>query len=189
MLQWVSLTRRPRVTMSRRQRARLYNASQKGVARNLRSEHGMERDESLYWASVLLHPDSRCAICGLPNRMLKLYVQRGASWFLGRASGAGSHAHLTLDHISPGRLEGGFRPLCNACNSTRGANQLTDEEVLEIIRGKWFWTIGLRFLWWLNTTPGQGGRLHRSKRCATRDVRFVESAGLPVPSPQQQTGS
>ena len=159
----------------RRAKARRYNASRKGVARNLRCEHGMDRETSLYWADALLHPFTQCAICGLPNMMLRVYKQRGWPWFLGKRDGAGSHPHLTLDHVVPGKLEGGFRPLCSACNSTRGAEQFSDEEVLQIIRDKWLWFTGIRFLWWLNDTPGKGGRLHRSLLCERREDALLEN--------------
>lgn len=155
---------------------RRYNASPKGVARNLRSEHGISKEESLQWATHILDPGVRCAICGLPNYLLTVYRDRGWPWFLGRRFGAGSHPRLTLDHVTPGCNEGQLRLLCYVCNSLRGACRLTDEEVLVEVRNKWHWFSGLRFLWWLNTSPGVGGRLHRSVRCAKRDAQFAAGA-------------
>lgn len=128
-------------------------------------------------------PGSRCAICGLPTYLITVYRDGGWPWFLGRRYGAGSHPRLTLDHVVPGCNEGGFRLLCFACNSLRGANQLTDEEVLVNVRDKWRWFSGLRFLWWLNTSPGVGGRLHRSVRCQKRDAQFAAGA-TPEEPPQ-----
>lgn len=77
-----------------------------------------------------------------------------------------------MDHIVPGCNEGGFRLLCHACNSLRGAARLSDEEVLLDVRDKWRWFIGLRYLWWLNTSPGVGGRLHRNDYCDRREADF-----------------
>jgi hypothetical protein len=128
----------------------------------------------------MFDPGSRCAICGLPTFLLAVYRRRGWPWFLGNQHGAGSHPRLTLDHVVPGRNDGGLRLLCRACNSLRGACRMTDEEVLVEVRDKWRWFSGLRFLWWLNETPGQGGRLHRSERCQKRDAGYAAGA---VPEP------
>jgi len=133
----------------------------------------MDRTTSEFWTAILFHPNTRCAICGLPNKMISAYRRRGWPWFLGRREGAGSHPRLTLDHINPGRNADGFRPLCIECNRTRRAAQYTDEEVLLVVRDKWLWFSTPRFLWWLNTSPGVGGRLHRSERCAKRDSKFA----------------
>lgn len=85
----------------------------------------------------------------------------------------GSSSTLELDHRIPGDNSGGFRPLCRACNNKRGANRFTDEEVLLWVRSKWRDVLPLRFLWWLNDTPGEGGRLHRSPACDAREQRFA----------------
>lgn len=63
--------------------------------------------------------------------------------------------------------------MCYACNSLRGASRLSDEEVLVEVRSKWRWFTNPRFLWWLNESPGVGGRLHRSEACAKRDAQFA----------------
>lgn len=59
---------------------------------------------------------------------------------------------------------------------------MTDEEVLVEVRYKWRQFSGLRFLWWLNTSPGVGGRLHRSISCEKRDAQFAAET-----TPEQQT--
>jgi hypothetical protein len=161
---------------------RLYNQTPRGIARNLRCEHGINKETSMSWALVLLDPGSRCAICGLPNYLLRTLRDRGWPWFLGRRFGAGSHPRLTLDHLVPADNSGGFRPLCHACNSLRGAGRYTDTEVFNDVRSKWLWFTGIRFLWWLNTSPGVGGRLHRSDRCQKRDAEFADGAS-PQPDP------
>lgn len=124
----------------------------------------------------MFDPGARCAICGIPNYLITVYREGGWPWFLGRRHGAGSKPRLTLDHVVPGCNEGGFRLLCHACNSLRGESRLSDEEVLREVRSKWEWYSGLRFLWWLNTSPGIGGRLHRSATCASRDAGFTMGA-------------
>ena len=162
------------------------NARRRGTipkaAEHLRHDHGMTKELSEHWAAILLNPGSRCAICGLPNYVIKTYRERGWPFFRGRRFGAGSKSRLTLDHIVPGNNEGGFRPLCAACNSMRGAAQFTDEEVLTEVRSKWQWFTTPRFLYWLNSTPGVGGRLHRSVRCQKRDAEYASGA-TPQPEP------
>lgn len=152
------------------------------VARLLRSNRGLSREESEQWAAILMNPGSRCAICGLPNYLIKVYCERGWPFFLGKRFGRGSHPRLTLDHIVPADNSGGFRPLCFACNSMRGAAQFSDEEVLTEVRSKWQWFTAPRFLYWLNSTPGVGGRLHRSVRCQKRDAEYADGAS-PQPEP------
>jgi len=158
-------------------RLKAYNASPKGLSCRLRCIHGLSREQSETWAAILLNPGTRCAICGVPNYIVKVLREKGP-WpkFFGRRHGAGSKPRLTLDHIQPGCNEGGFRPLCSGCNSLRGDNQFTDEEVLTQMRDKWAWLLAPRFLYWLNSTPGVGGRLHRSVRCAKRDAEYADGA-------------
>lgn len=183
----------------RRAQRRRYNNSPKGVARNLRAEHDLDGPGSVHWADQMFDQNTRCAICGLPTYMLAVYRERGWPWFLGRRFGSGSHPRLTLDHVVPGSNEE-LRLLCHLCNSLRGARRLSDEEVLVLVRKKWHWYCGLRFLWWLNTSPGVGGRLHRSARCAKRDAQFAAEASpegtvqsnetsTPSPSPTPSANS
>jgi hypothetical protein len=165
---------------SRRRR----NGSPKEISEHLRSRHALTRDLSEHWAAILMNPGTRCAICGLPNYVIKTYRERGWPFFLGKRHGRGSAPRLTLDHIVPGCNSGGFRPLCKLCNTLRGANRLTDQEVLIEVRSKWQWFTGPRFLWWLCTSPGVGGRLHRSERCTKRDAQYADGAtDQPIPSP------
>ena len=53
----------------------------------------------------------------------------------------------------------------------------TDIQILRKIRDFWRWVIPLRFLWWLHTAPGKGGRLHRNKATAAREQRLEEQSG------------
>lgn len=173
----------------RKEQDRTYNRSPRGVARNLRCEHGIDKPTSEYWAQQMFNPGSRCAICGFPTYLFEVYKTKGWPWFLGRSYGAGSHPRLTLDHIRPGDNNGGFRLLCSACNGLRGAGRLSDEEVLHEVRSKWRWLSALRFLWWLNTSPGVGGRLHRSLACQKRDAQFVDGASPVVDSTPPMTST
>lgn len=119
---------------------------------------------------------SRCAICGIPTYVLATFRLRGWPWFLGLRHGAGAHPRLTLDHLDPGRESGGFRLLCYACNALRGARRFSDEEVLRDVREKWLWYTSPRLLWWLNETPGVGGRLHRTPHCSRREENYPMGA-------------
>lgn len=152
-----------------------YRETVKGIAAHLRSQHNIDVSTSEHWAKILKHPHTRCALCGLSNKLIKVYTKHGKHWILGHVR------RLTFDHITPGVNDGHYRPLCSECNRTRGAAVMSDEEVLMIVGAKWRFAMAPRFLWWLNTKPGVGGRLHRNKRCETRDEKFVEggkSAGI-----------
>lgn len=120
-------------------------------------------------ATKLVDPWTRCEICGLPNYLLEVYRKTDRlPWFFGK-----NILHtMQVDHIVPGDNTGGLRPLCPPCNKTRGAAIFTDDEVLHSIRGKWRDSRTLKLLWWLNDTPGEGGRLHRSEACEKRETRF-----------------
>lgn len=167
--------------------------STKAVAEGLRSNHGLSHEESRHWAAVLTDPGTRCSICGLPVFLLRVYAE-GGPWprFLGARYGRGHTRGLQLDHIVPGDSSGGLRPLCPACNRRRGAAQRTDAEVLTWVRRQWRRVISLRFLWWLHASPGEGGRLHRSPRCDTRDAAFADGAlmkATPTPPPTSTNSS
>jgi len=150
-----------------------YQRSEKGLARRLRSNHGLSLEESIHWARVLMDKDTRCAICGLPTSVLRQHQDRGPWfwWILGQREAGW---RLELDHIVPADKTGGFRPLCHGCNHHRGALVHTDEECLREATYQWQQVRFKRFLWWLNTTPGQGGRLHRSEHCAKKDAQLAE---------------
>jgi len=118
-------------------------------------------------------------ICGIPNFLIRTYNESGPwPYFFGKRYGSGVAKRLTLDHIVPGCNEGGFRPLCSLCNSKRGAAQYTDAEVLRWVSKRWKEFISLRYLWWLNTSPGEGGRLHRSEACTKRDALFANEVSI-----------
>jgi hypothetical protein len=132
--------------------------------------------------------ETRCAICGIPNYVLRKY-QRDGPWFkfLGpRKSGR----RLQLDHITPGVNDGQYRPLCPGCNAKRGAAVFSDEDVLLWVRDMWRFILPLRFLWWLNSTPGKGGRTWRSDRVARRYAKLVGMhSGTAVPPPTSETAT
>lgn len=120
---------------------------------------------------------TRCTICGLPTYLLRVHQDRGPwyYWFLGSREAGW---RLELDHIVPGDKTGGFRPLCHGCNHYRGACRHTDDECLREATYQWQRVRYTRFLWWLNTSPGIGGRLHRSEASAKRVKRYAEMRGL-----------
>jgi len=81
---------------------------------------------------------------------------------------------MTADHIQPNGPStlANTRPLCSSCNWKRGHAQFTDVEVLRYMT--WWYTTNYapRFLWWLNTSPGEGGRLHRTAGTESTDRRL-----------------
>jgi hypothetical protein len=86
----------------------------------------------------------------------------------------GSLAHnvrLSLDHVEPGN-NSELRPACFSCNAIRGHKQVPDALVLKRMR-KWYAKFyDRRLSWWLNSTPGQGGRTARNAWNAKRDERY-----------------
>lgn len=149
---------------------RAYNAGLGGALTKLRAR-GLSEEHAQHWAPILLDDTTRCDICGIPRYVLAKY-QKDGPWprFMGKRTNG---RRLHLDHITPGVNDGNYRALCPACNSKRGDAVYTDEEVLAWIRSRWEFILPLRFLWWLNKTPGVGGRLWRSDRISQKYARFV----------------
>jgi hypothetical protein len=138
-----------------------------GVAAGLRSHHDYSRRVSLKLAEIFLDRRTRCAICGIPLYWLRLMKV----WPHG---GERQNRRMTADHIDPNGPStfANTRPLCASCNWKRGHALYSDEEVLGYMR--WWYTRNFapRFLWWLNTSPGQGGTLHRTAHTEARDRRL-----------------
>ena len=130
----------------------------KGKAERLRQHHSMTPEDAFFWASSIFEPYSRCAVCGIPARILRAYWRYGQMW--------ARSPLLQVDHIDPwlpATMEN-IRLLCSKCNRMRGAAIRTDEEVLARVR-KWYLSrFTLEELWFLNTSPGQGGWAMRGKR-------------------------
>jgi hypothetical protein len=152
-----------------RERHHAYYASVRGVALRLRVLHGYSRADSQALATLLCADETRCAVCGLPVWWMRL---RRGLWPKSMRA-ARFRQRMTVDHIVPGgpsTIENS-RPCCAACNSLKGANLRTDVQVLGIVRRWWRNQSGLSLarLYWLNETPGEGGRLYRSE-CVERQM-------------------
>ena len=131
---------------------RRYNATLKGQARNLRANHGYSLEDSILLASLTENPYTRCAICGVPGRWLR--VKADAGW---RGSPFG---RLTVDHVKaggPSTMENS-RILCGLCNTHRGAEERTDYQTLRKTK-QWYEyrNFSTADLWWIHTIPGHGG--------------------------------
>lgn len=140
-----------------------YNNSIKGIARQLRANHGYDKKDSEILAELLTDDWCRCFICGIPVWWIKAHK----GLFPSRMQEDKMRRRLTVDHINPNGpsvLENS-RPLCAECNILQGANRLSDEQVLSEVRNWWRNKsgIGLRFLFWLNIFPKEGGVLFRNK--------------------------
>lgn len=129
-----------------------------GVGAWLRFQYGVEEEDSIILARKLLHPYTRCHICGLPNRIRATYVRERKMSIFGR--------RMTVDHIDPagGGSLSNLRPLCAMCNRIRGAAMYTDEEVLRKVRRWWTKRFTQEELFWLNDRPGVGGNPLRGSR-------------------------
>ena len=123
------------------------------VAADLRNKNGLEREAAKRWAARLCDPYTRCSICGLPERFRRTLVAEGwDSYYLTN--------RFHLDRIVPGGsyTEDNIRICCALCNTTRGAAQLTDTEVLFKVTVWWEnQRLTAAQLYWLNTSPGRGG--------------------------------
>lgn len=150
---------------------RKYNNSVKGIARQLRSNHGYNQEESFLLAKRLTDDYCRCYICGIPVWWLK--VHKG--YYPGKLKEEKMRRRLTVDHIDPNgtSILSNSRPLCAECNNLKGANRLSDEEVLEKMKYWWrnYSGVPLRFLFWLN----EDGTLFRNKFMDRKERKFRET--------------
>lgn len=145
-----------------------YDRSHKGIARTLRAKHGYSLDDSYTLARLLLHPYTRCSICGVPQRILLYFNRKGGPFIRGDGR---MNRRLTVDHIDPWGPSDfdNSRPLCYPCNNIRGPAIKSDVFVLQEISRLWQQRLNLKQLWWLNTSPGKGGR-------PTRGLRHMKDA-------------
>jgi len=121
----------------------------------------------------LKDPNERCSNCGIPAWIVWLMWEKGEQFPHNRYKQ--NNARLTVDHIIPGGVSTleNTRILCWSCNALRGANKQTDREVLRFIR-RWFRErFNLRYLWWLNKKPGEGGTLHRNKYMERKMLKLL----------------
>jgi hypothetical protein len=124
------------------------------------TDHGYTREEADTLAPRLVDDWEECAICGVLGWLVKLNARKGLR-FIG-AERQNRHFHPDrLDTSQPHTLPN-TRILCPTCNLRRGAARFTDQEVLRWVRSQWERLFSPRWLWWLNTEPGEGGREHRN---------------------------
>ena len=163
---------------------RAYKRSARGTARDLRNHYGFSPALSEHWAAILHHDHTRCSICGIPQKEIRRHTERGRHWILGRSR------RMTLDHIIPGvEFPGNYRPLCSNCNSTRKNEAFTDEEVLRATKDKWEWAINRRFLRWMCSSPGVGGKIFRTERVEKRELEYPSCAPLQEEEPNGSEGN
>lgn len=154
-----------------------YDSSLAGLIRRFKYRYNAKYSSAARLAKMVLDDYCRCSICGIPNWLIKQLHQRGGPFpHVGQRLHRNTWARMHVDHIEPGgpSTKGNTRPLCPACNIYRGAARRSDTVVLARVRWWWRDKKALRFLWWLNTSPGKGGRLHRSK--ATHKRRLTLEA-------------
>jgi len=132
-----------------------------GKANLLRSGYGYSPEDSLAVAAMLYDMECRCAICGMPAWLVALNHKKGGPFFLGTTHQNARMHHDRIDTTQPHSLAN-VRILCPSCNIKRGAERHTDVEVLRWVRRQWEAIFSPRFLWWMNTEPGRGGRSRRN---------------------------
>jgi len=115
--------------------------------------------DALHWARRILNPYSRCAICGVPARIVMAYHRMGHLFW-------GKGPLLQVDHVDPwaGSGRGNIRLLCSRCNGTRGPAMRADVDVLHRVTRQYHRFLTNEELWFLNSTPGKGGLARRGKR-------------------------
>jgi len=150
-----------------------YNASERGIARNLSNSHGYSEEDAAALATDILNPNVRCGICGIPQWMVALNHKRGGPFFIGTAR-MNTRMHPDRINVREPHTLANTRLLCPTCNLRRGPERFADKDILRWVRYRWLSIFPIKKLWWLNTEPGVGGRLYRSPACEKRDARFAE---------------
>jgi len=142
----------------------------------MRNRYNFDNHAAQVLAESLVDPKERCRICGIPAWLIWLFHAQGGPFVLGTKQ---NNRRLNIDHIIAGSLSTleNVRLLCAACNIYRGPSEKSDMRVLRWMRRKWQWLIPVHLLWWLNTRPGQGGRLHRNETCELREIRLEDLRG------------
>lgn len=148
--------------------AQSYFASEPGIIRRLVNRHGYNEKAAVTLASRLFDPYERCAICGVPNRMLWLFHRRGWPFIFGSER---HNRRLTVDHIIPGgpSTVENTRLLCFPCNTRRGPAIRSDATVLKWITRQYYRYFSRFELWWLHTSPGVGGTAKRGRKHEAQD--------------------
>ena len=129
-----------------------YTVSRKGIINTLVHGRGYSPEDAEVLVDVLMDPETCCAICGVPNKILRTLVRQNFVFPLGTAS---SNRRLTPDNLTPGEPHklSATRILCRGCNSRRGADLLSDEDTLQWARREWTRRLPARLLHWLRESP------------------------------------
>jgi len=150
-----------------RNRIRLakYFATADGVASRMRGGHGFSWEDSITLAKVVKDPETRCWSCGVPLHV----IQRMKFSF--PVPFKRTHRSLHVDHVRhdlPRNDLRAVRPACAYCNMLRQREAFSPQEVLTTVSEWWRYMRAPRFLYWLNTSPGVGGRAHRNETIEKR---------------------
>ena len=129
---------------------------------NLMKRHHISYSRARELSKIASNEFSRCGICGIPVWWLRLMLK----YAYGSRE---SNKRLSIDHLEPGDATR-LRVLCYSCNARRGHAEWTDERVLTFMRRWYRYRFGVQYLWWLNITPGIGGRADRNETCTRRNL-------------------
>ena len=132
--------------MHRRRRRASYikkNSAEQRVWIKLRGA-GYEGEEARALAAAFAASETRCEICGVPNKFLATLTRLKQTPPFGMPR---FWTRLQIDHVawSPPRV----RPLCYFCNHRRGKGRYTDAEVWLKAHQFWTWLLPTKELKWL----------------------------------------
>lgn len=153
--------------------------SLQGKANALRVSHGLDYDASWRWARILSHPYNRDAITGVPLHV----ITRRNTWLRG---GEVRNRRLSLDHIVPGNMNAGLRPLEYSANVIRRDAAVHDVALHREMSRWWTWYGKRQRPYWLTDTPGYGGRYFKTPRVEAQlrrlrpDLFTIEAGWLGV---------
>jgi hypothetical protein len=124
---------------------------------NLIYHHHYTREEAEILEPILKHDRTTCTLCGIQNKLVKEIHKNGGPFFAGSTRSWGKMHPDRVDPTLPHSLAN-TQLRCPNCNHYRGAAIRTDEEIFQWISQRWQDYAKPCDLYWLNTSPGKGGR-------------------------------
>jgi hypothetical protein len=138
-----------------------YRATSEGKRKrridHLMSDHHYTREEAEILDPILENDRTTCTLCGIQNKLVKEIHKNGGPFFVGSPKSTGRMHPDRIDPTLPHSLAN-TQLRCPNCNLYRGAAIRTDEEIFQWVSQRWNDYAKPCDLYWLNTSPGKGGR-------------------------------